>query len=115
MKKSPKLKNLRQTNGQITDTQPTTLDMIWGDDGLSKYGTLNQSEYENYLNNLNKSDLHSHAAKLNVMPIDNRDRLTKTLIREFVSFANKYKQPKFTPAPMKPISKEVQKILSEGR
>ena len=55
-KKSPeKLNELNQAHGKVEGPEPTTLDQIWGDSGLSKYRTLDASEYEIYLNNLIKA------------------------------------------------------------
>ena len=44
-KSSKKLESLSQTHGK-EEFKPTTLDQIWGDTGISKYGTLNEDEYE---------------------------------------------------------------------
>ena len=45
-KKAKKLQSLSQTHGKEEGNfKPTTLDQIWGDDGVSKYGTLNEAEY----------------------------------------------------------------------
>lgn len=111
--KQTKLNKAKQANGQV-DTQPTTLNQIWGDDGLSKYGTFNLEEYTVQLTEMNKSDLFAHAAKLGVMPIDNRERLVKTLVKSFKEYCNSYHQPKFI-APKLNVTKEIAKILSEGR
>lgn len=114
MSKKTKLTELKQSNGNL-DTQPTTLDQIWGDTGLSKYGTLDETEYTNQLSEMNKSDLFAHAATLGIMPIDNRERLVKSLLRNFKSYVASFQMPKALPGAPKAVSKEVSKILSEGR
>ena len=46
-KSSKKLESLSQAHGkEERKYKPTTLDQIWGDDGLAKYGTHDQQEYE---------------------------------------------------------------------
>ena len=44
--KKKSLKNMSQAHGKVEKFEPTTLDQIWGDDGTSMYGTMQQSEYE---------------------------------------------------------------------
>lgn len=109
-----KLENMSQTHGKTETFKPTTLDQIWGDTGNSKYGTLNEEEYESQLNEMNKSDLQTHATKIGLVPIDDRVRLTKRLLSEFRVHVASYKRPEFKQSNPK-ISKEVAKILAEGR
>ena len=43
--KANNLKNLSQTHGKTEEKEkyePTTLDQVWGDEGLSVYGTMNE-------------------------------------------------------------------------
>lgn len=92
----------------------TRLDQIWGDTGLTKYKTLEVEEYKSFLNTLNKSDLQSHAVTVGLIPTDNRETLTKRLIKEFQSYAADYKKPDNNIVPNK-VSEKVRSILSEGR
>ena len=39
------LKNLSQIHGEEEKFQPTSLDQVWGEDGSSTYGTMNDAEY----------------------------------------------------------------------
>jgi hypothetical protein len=71
------LDNLNQTHGKIE--KPLTLNQVWGDDGKSKYGTLDAEKYSDYLNDLNKSDLQAHAVKIGLVPIDDRNSLVTRL------------------------------------
>lgn len=116
MKKSKKntLAELSQTHGKLENTEFKTLDQIWGDDGSSKYKTLDEKEYKIYLNDLNKSDLQSHASKLGLIPIDDREALTKRLMSEFKKYVSLYKVPKTNLGKVN-LNKEVKNILSEGR
>ena len=43
--KKKSVKNLSQTHGKEEKFEPVTLDQIWGDDGTSTYGTLNENAY----------------------------------------------------------------------
>ena len=112
-KKTSKLKSLAQTHGK-DETQPQTLDQIWGDDGTWKYKTMNLEVYEQYLKNLNKSDLQEHATIIGLVPIDNSQILMKRLTAEFKKHVNAYSVPKQRGRKEK-ISDEVKKILREGR
>lgn len=111
-KRKNKLDSLNQIHGKIE--KPITLDQVWGDDGKSKYGTLNSDEYNKYLNDLNKSDLQSHAVKIGLVPIDDRETLIKRLKQEFKKHISQFRvRPELNNG--KKISKEVKDILAEGR
>ena len=114
MKKKVKLSELSQTHGKLEKYEYKTLDQILGDDGTSKYKTLDINEYTNYLNELNKSDLQSHATRIGLIPVDNRDILTKRLIKEFTKYASMYRVPKLEKKNTI-LSKKAKDILSEGR
>jgi hypothetical protein len=109
-----KLQELSQTHGKIEDTQYKTLDQIWGDDGSSKYKTSNLQDYLNYLNDLNKSDLQDHAKKIGLIPIDNRETLTKRLTSEFRKYMSMFKLPKNSENLVN-LDKKSKDILSEGK
>jgi len=112
MARKSKLDSLNQTHGKIEN--PVTLDQIWGDDGKSKYGTLDVNEYEKNLKEMVKSDLQAHAVKIGLIPIDDRENLIKRLKQEFIKYASQFKaRPKINNA--KPLSKAARDILSEGR
>ena len=97
--------------------EKTTLDQIWGDTGNSKYGTLDETEYSSQIRAMNKSDLHSHAIKLGILPVENRDLLTNRLVREFKKHILSFKKPKSSIADKKPnkVSNSVKSILAQGR
>lgn len=108
---SKKMNELHQAHGKIEN--PVTLDQIWGDTGISKYGTLDLSEYEKYLDDLNKSDLQAHASKMNLVPVDDRKTLVERLKREFIKHASLYNKPS-NQSEIK-ISKRAKDILAEGK
>lgn len=111
MPKKSKLDNLTQVHGKVE--KPITLNQVWGDDGTSRYGTLDPKEYDNYLNNLNKSDLQTHAIRIGLVPVDDRNSLIKRLKVEFSRFSSQFKlRPDVK---NKQVSKSSRDILSEGR
>lgn len=103
-----------QIHGKSEDFQPTSLDQIWGDTGVNKFGTLIEANYISYLRELNKSDLQTHAAKIGIVPVDNREMLVKKLLKEFKLHVASFRKPRNIPEP-KRVSKEALKILAEGR
>lgn len=105
------LDNLNQTHGKVE--KPLTLNQVWGDDGKSKYGTLDAEKYSEYLNDLNKSDLQAHAVKIGLVPIDDRNSLVTRLKKEFNKHASQY-SARVLPT-KKDISKAAKDILAEGR
>lgn len=114
MAKRKKTEDMNQIHGKIEETEHSTLDQIWGDTGLSRYKTLNEEVYKNYLSELNKTDLQTHASQVGIIPIDNTEMLAKRLIREFLKYVSIYKKPAKQPKQL-PISKEAKRILEEGR
>lgn len=114
MSKKNKLSKLNQINGKEESFEPTTLDQIWGDTGLNKYNTLNEEEYKEYLFDLNKSDLQTHALSIGLMSSDNTEILIKRLVGEFQKHISSYTKPSLKKAEIK-ISKESKKILEEGK
>ena len=109
-----KVDELNQAHGKEETAKPTTLDQIWGDTGLSKYRTLDATEYGTYLKQLNKSDLQRHAAEMGIVPVDSREMLSNRLLKEFNRYAASFRMPTVNQN-TSPISDEARKILSEGR
>jgi hypothetical protein len=109
------LESLSQTHGKIERFEPTTLDQVWGDKGTWKYSTMDENEYRVMVENMPKSDLAAHAQKIGLIPISDRTQLIKRLTVEFKRHVMAYRAPKVDGGKVKPISKEVQKILKEGR
>lgn len=109
------VKNLSQTHGQAEEFTPTTLDQIWGDDGTSKYGTIDEAEYLNKLNGMTKSDIYLHASKLGIVPVDDRGRLEKTLLNDFKKHVAKFKMPSQADESNEKLPKNIREILEEGK
>jgi hypothetical protein len=115
MAKKSKLQDLNQIDAKSETGKPTTLDQIWGDTGMQKYGTNDFDEYKQHLHSLNRSDIQAHAMKVGILPTDNHEILVARLEREFKRHVATYQAPSENKQKQKKISKEVQKILSEGR
>lgn len=114
-KKETNLENLSQTHGKTEEFRPTTLDQIWGDTGTWKYKTMDESEYRGMLENMPRSDLSSHASKIGLIPIDDRNMLIGRLVSEFKKHVVAYRSPMVDGGNQQPVSKEAEKILKEGR
>lgn len=113
MAKKSKLDSLSQTHGKV-ENRKVTLDQIWGDDGKKKYGTLDTAEYDSYLKGLVKTDLQTHAIKIGLVPVDDRQTLVKRLKQEFVKYTSQY-QVRPDSNHHQPVSKTAKDILAEGR
>tara|TARA_Y100001963_G_C6776903_1_gene447813 strand:+ start:2109 stop:2486 length:378 start_codon:yes stop_codon:yes gene_type:complete len=107
------LKNLSQAHGKEEKIQPTSLDQIWGDSGISKYKTLDKSEYETQIKDMNKSDLQTHATKVGLVPVDDMGLLRKRLMKEFEKHVASYKIPQKNKSSK--LDSKALKILSEGK
>jgi len=115
VKRETNLNNLSQTHGKTEEFTPTTLDQVWGDTGTWKYSTMDETDYRGFIESLPKSDLLAHAQKIGLIPIDDRTQLMKRLVTEFRRHVSTYRlQAGNNPNP-KPLSKEAEKILKEGR
>ena len=112
--KKPSLEQLSQSHGKEENVQPTSLDQIWGDTGISKYKTLNRDEYQSQLDDMNKSDLQTHATKVGLVPVDDMKMLKGRLVKEFDRHISSYRTPKST-KDGKNLSKDALKILGEGK
>ena len=115
--KKRKLDNLTETDGMAVEEEkyePSSLDQVWGDDGLSKYNTLDQKKYDEKLGDMSKADLKQEAIRVGLLPIDNMEQLKLRPQKQFKVHASSYKRPFKTYTPTK-VSKEVQKILDEGK
>tara|TARA_B100000427_G_C15422331_1_gene556964 strand:- start:175 stop:540 length:366 start_codon:yes stop_codon:yes gene_type:complete len=113
--KKTSVKKMSQTHAKVEKFEATTLDQIWGDDGSSMYGTMDDMQYQKRLDDMNMSDLQSHASRVGIIPIDNRGMLRERLMREFRKHVSAYKKPITEPDANAKINAEGMKILSEGR
>jgi len=105
----------KEATGKIETYEPTTLDQIFGDTGISKYKTLDLSEYEKSLGEMSLSDLQNHALKLGLVPIDNAQMLKKRLIVAFKVHIAQFRKPIVRNKKPIELDSETKKILAEGR
>lgn len=103
-----------QTHGKVDTFEPSTLEQIWGDDGLGKYSTLSESSYIEQLNGMAKVDMQAHATKVGLIPTDNVELMKTRLIKEFKKHVSIYRRPSHAPKNIK-VDKEVKDILGEGK
>jgi|TARA_Y100000310_G_C20458510_1_gene704205 hypothetical protein len=113
-KTKKKLSNMDQTHGKVDTFEPSTLEQIWGDDGLGKYSTLSESSYIEQLNGMAKVDMQAHATKVGLIPTDNVELMKTRLIKEFKKHVSIYRRPSHAPKNIK-VDKEVKDILGEGK
>lgn len=87
-KKITKLSQLEQINGrdERTESEPSSLDALFGGLGLGKYTTLDRESYANQLNDYNTAELRNHAITIGLIPVVNVNRLKKQLLVEFDKF-----------------------------
>ena len=109
------LKNLSQVHGKEEKFQPTSLAQVWGEDGTSTYGTMNEREYERQVDEMNMSDMQAHASTVGIIPIDNRSTLRDRLLREFRKHVANYRKPMAEDTPPPKVDPKILNILSEGR
>jgi hypothetical protein len=114
-KKTKKMENMTQAHGKVEEFEPSTLEQVWGADGMDTYNTLDTEEYENQLNGMAKVDMQAHATKVGMIPIDNMDILRQRLIKQFKSYVATYRRPKTTKARDPRLTKEIKNILGEGK
>ena len=112
--KKSKLDSMSQVHGKTENPKPSTLDQIWGDDGIWKYKTMDVETYKQQLDEYNLTDLQRHASKVGIIPVASTVRLQDTLMREFKKHISAYNVPNDPPQP-EDISEEAMKILKEGR
>ena len=112
----PKKEEMQQTHAKEEKFEPTTLDQVWGDTGMTKYGHLDQEKYEKSLKEMTKSDMQSEAHRVGIIPIDNREQLERRLVLEFQKYSTAFIKPSTVKNQTHPqISEEGLKILREGR
>lgn len=119
-------KNQKETHGkdEVTASKkpiPSTLDQIWGEDGTSKFGTLDRNKYENKLENMTRAEVQAEAQKHGLVPIEDTKRLKRTLVQKFREHAASYahfpqekKYQRKRDVGRKEIPEEVLRILREG-
>lgn len=82
-----KLKSLDQVDGKLAGGKSfRTLDALIGEHSSGPYRCSSEADYEQYLNELNSTDLQRHAEKVGLVPSVERRVLKERLLREFRKF-----------------------------
>lgn len=116
-------RNISQVHGKVEpetrEYAPQTLDQVWGDTGRGKYKTMDAEEYETEIRTMAKVDLHAHASRVGIVPVDNRDVLSTRLIREFKKHVSAYQFPSSKTVgrtnSKSELSQKAISVLEEGR
>ena len=111
------LLEFQQTDGKLYNKHGVrSLDELLGVKS-GKYNTQDPIVYEQQIQDMNTSDLQTHAVKVGVMPNENRQVMLKRLLKEFRMTNAAYSNHDLAPIPIqaKPINPAVMKILAEGR
>lgn len=107
-------KKLIETTGKEETFEPTNLEQILGYNQLARYNTTEASVYNLSLEEMNRVDLENEARRVGT-PISLENNILKQhLLKEFNAYVSSLNKPKNLSKPIQ-ISKEVQKILQEGR
>ena len=115
-KRGKKMEDLSQAHGKEETFQPTTLDQVWGDTGISEYRTMDENEYKQEIDDMNKSDLQAHASKKGLIPIDDKNMLIKRLMEQFRRHVNQYRAPQdITDNSSEKLTDRDKRTLEEGR
>ena len=114
-KKNQKLDSLSQTHAKVETKELTSLDQIWGFNELSRYGTLDENEYQQRLINMTRSDLENHARSMGALVVESSDRLRDLLLKQFRAYILSLNKPVSQNPAKKKLSPEAEKILREGR
>ncbi len=88
MGRPKKTNTLQKKNGNLT--QPNSISALLGDDGLQKYGTLDENVYRTQLEGLSTPELHLAATKIGIKPIHSRELIIKSLVSAFLKYKNNY-------------------------
>lgn len=121
-KTKKKLNELSQIHGKLEpeldnptqEYEVTTLDQLFGDNGFSKYSTMDLEEYRAQITDYNTAELRTHAIEVaHVVPSISRERTEKRLLLEFQKHVAGFKTPKITHKVDKKPSKEALRIMAE--
>ena len=117
--KKPSMKAMNETHGKKEEPEnkpaPTTLDQIWGDDGVWKYDTLDLQEYRQKVATMTWADLREHVTKHGLVPRGERPELEKKLIFLFEQHVGSYKKGGGSSDSRQQVSDAARRILEEGR
>lgn len=107
-------KTMIETHGKV-EGEPTMLEQVWGFNESARFGTINEAEYKESIEKMNRPELEDHARRVGVVIVENTARLKSKLLDEFRNYVTYLRRPKAQAKQPVKISPEVAKILAEGR
>ncbi|REK60333.1 MAG: hypothetical protein DWQ49_05865 [Bacteroidetes bacterium] len=117
-KKSKKLlEDYMQTHGMDENAPrgPSSLEQVWGNDGTTRYNTLDADVYAARLADMTRVDLQREAQKRGIVPIEDGKKLRDRLIKEFKLYVGSLTMPPISKKEKKEIPADVLKTLREGQ
>jgi hypothetical protein len=115
-------KKIIETHGKVEEVQaptakfqPTTLDQVWGFDGLSRYGTDNEDVYRKRVESMTRADLETHARQMGVVISENSLILRDKLMTDFRQNVALARRPIDGPRRPESVTEAAKKVLAEGR
>lgn len=114
-KKTKKLNTLNQIHAKVDSPKPTMLDQVWGFNEISRYGTINEEEYQVRLKDMTRADLENHARSVGCLVLESSERLREALLKQFRGYVLSLHQPDSKSTRPGKLSPEVKRILDEGR
>lgn len=107
-------KKLIEATGKEETFEPTSLEQIIGFNQLARYNTTDASVYEASLGEMSRVDLENEARRVGTPLSLETSTLKHHLMKEFHGYVASLNKPKVAHKQIK-VSKEVEKILKEGR
>lgn len=114
-KKSKKLDALKQIHAKVDSPKPTMLDQVWGFNEISRYGTVDEVEYQAKLKDMTRADLENHARSVGCLVLESSERLREALLKQFRGYVLSLRKPDSNTTRPGKISPEVKRVLDEGR
>jgi hypothetical protein len=108
-------KPIMEAHGKVENTQPTMLEQVWGYNELARYGTMDEDVYRNQVDEMNRSDLETHARKLGVVVVESTTRLREKLFTAFRTYVSLVRKPADLPKSKTITDSAALRVLAEGR
>lgn len=112
------MQQMIETHGQEETSpkkQPTSLEQVWGFDGMEKFGTSDEGQYNKRLEDMNRPELETHARMMGVVIVESSSRLKDKLMTEFRQHQSLLNKPASTAHPTIKVSEAAMKVLAEGK
>lgn len=109
------MKPMIETHGKVEEEgkEYTMLEQVWGFNEMSKYGTKDEVEYRQQLDDMNRIELESHARRLGVIAVEDSLRLKDRLVSEFHKYYTYLQKPVVNKQPVdKSVEAQVRRLLA---